>query len=305
MPILWNDRVLTGEEISKSIEIHIPEGRNKLVTFSFLNAQPFRAMGRAKMLQKMGSEKQIPAFNRTTIDTLGGSGIMRYYESVNDVPARNGGFTKNYNPNFITFYAHNRTFDCKQNPDLFFFLLFHSKNVMNEKKSGEVPEFQFVKSTDATKATVTSLRLKATAFAKLEEIKEKNKGQLRAFYETLGHTDYDDKKETKDWDGILAPLYQFCEKDPQAALEKMNDAGLDIISKVVQAAEAQIIKQDGKSVYWGDHIKVELKKRKITDIPKGKASNWMEWFATNFLRSEVDVAQDIHTELEMHRMKMQ
>ena len=124
MPILWNDKILTENEISEKIDRFIPEGKNKLVTFTYLNAQPFRAIGRGKTLQKMGSEKQLPAFNRTIVDGLG-DGVMRYYSTVTDIASKNGGFNKNYEPNYITFFAHNRTFDCKQNPSLFFFLLFH------------------------------------------------------------------------------------------------------------------------------------------------------------------------------------
>lgn len=300
MPILWNDKILTQEEISKHIDAHIPQGKNKLVTFTYLNAQPFRAIGKGKTLQKMGSEKQLPAFNRTIIEGLG-EGVMRYYSTVSDVPSKHGGYTKNFEPNYITFYAHNRVFDCKTNPALFFFLVFHSRNIANADRTGEVPEFQFIKPTEVSKNKVASIKVKSEAFAKLEELKAKNKGQLRAFYESLGNTDYEDKVDTKDWDGIMAPLYELCEQDPKRALDKMNDAGLDIISKVVIAAEKKIIYQDGKSIYWGNDFKTDLKKRKITDIPKGKSGEWMEWFATNFLRSEVDVAQEIHTELEVLR----
>lgn len=298
MPILWNDQVLENSVVEKLVEKYMPKGKSKIVTFTRMNAQPFRALGKGKTLQKMGGENQLPSFNRTVLPDLG-EGVLRYYKTVQDIANRGGmGYRKEFSPNFITFFAHNLTFDASKDKALFLFCLYHSKNELSEA-AGEVPEFRFARPSELSKKTVQNIELEAEAISKVRELKDKNKKQLRAFYESLGYTDFAEKSELGEWNDIMARLYEFCKNAPQDALDKMNDAALDIVSKVVQALEHGIIKRDGKTIFWGDQVKAEVKKRKITDIPRGKESNWQDWFATNFLRSEVDVAQELDTELKL------
>lgn len=300
MPITWNDEVLKQEQIDKLVNDYLPKTKSKIVTFSRMNAQPFRAIGKGKMLQKMGGEHQIPASCRTTLPDLG-DGIIRYYKSFSDI-RRGGNSYKEYTPNFVTFFSHSIAFDASKDKALFLFLLYNSKSDFNSGRTGEVPEFRFVQPTEASKKTVAMVQLENKAISKVIQLQETNKKQIRAFYESLGFTDYKEKEELKQWDDILAPIFDHCKKNPEDALAKMDDAALELVSKVVQAHELGVIRVEADAIYWGDGIKQDIKKRKITNIPKGKGTDWADWFAFSYLRSESDVASELTVELKQKQI---
>lgn len=308
MPLLFNGQILDTENFKDFVSARLPKTKNKFVTFAIENARPSEWINeRGIRVQKMTAEYSILTFDTVTINIKGKgdvTGVLQYYET-NQRVARGGTIIDNYEPNYVHFPKCVLKFDASKNEALYFYLLVHSKNKDNNEKYGNVPEFHQVKPTEIAKKTVADIDSEIDALNRLKELKA-NQKQLRAFYETLGHTDWEEHVggANKDWDTVMAPMYEYCRLKPKDALEKMNSAGLELGSKVVRAFNAGLLKQDGTAIFWGDGFREDLKpnKRKITNIPKGRTHDYMEWFINNFLRSEVDVMQEINTELALHEV---
>lgn len=303
MPLSFNGEILDPANYKDLVKARMPKGKSKMVTFAIENARPSEWINdRGQMVRRMTAEYSIYAHDTVKLAIAGKgeiTGILQYYKTNNKI-VRSNTVIDNFEPTYINFAKNTLTFDASKDEDLFFFLLVNSKNKDNNDKYGGVPEFHQVKPVEIAKRKVADIDLEIDALTKLKELKS-NKKQLRAFYEAKGHMDWDEhiSKEQQDWDTIMAPLYDFCKKNPKEALEMMGDAGLELASKVVICFNKGILKQDGTAVYWGDGFRDDLdgKKRKITNIPKGRTHDWMEWFTNNFLRSEVDVMQEVNTEL--------
>jgi hypothetical protein len=304
MPLKFNGKDLTASDYSEVVRQNMPKGKNKLVTFVLNNARPFQVRDdKGNQSQRISGETSIHAFDtvRTYLKEHGGEveGVLQYYATSTKRATGRGDVIDNMEPAFLHFTDHKMTFDAEKNPTLFYFMLTHSTNVENSGKYGKVPEFKLVRPAEGAKKSVASIDLEFEAISKVKELQKNNKKQLRAFYEALGGNDFDDKKDAGDWESILEPLYAKCKSDPKKALEMMDDAGLNIAAKVVKALALGIIKQDGGNIVWGDHIQPEMKKRKITGIPKMRATDWQEWFTNDFLRSEVEVVEVLNIELNV------
>lgn len=310
MGLKFNGQEVSAKVYKSKIEDNMPRGKNKRVTFVLCNARPYMRLSEMGPSNVIGGEYSLPMFDTVTLDLGDGNGptegLLQYYKSAQKKAFPNGVISEVMEPYYNHFLKHVIHVDPVKNPTLFFFMLVHSENEDNTGKTGKPPVFRMVRPSEANKKSVVDIDLKIEALTKLKEIKNSNKKQLRAFYEATGtrqapHNDWDEKVgieiKDKEWDDILAPLYAMCESDPKKALELMNDAALDIAAKVQNAIEKGVIKADGNSIFWGDHIKTDLKKRKIANIPKGKGDVWQEWFANTFLRSEVELVEELNTEL--------
>lgn len=303
MPLKFNGKELSKDSYIEKVRNEMPKGKDKRVTFVLCNARPFQVRDdKGNQSQRIAGETSVHTFDTVTLELRGENGkfneegVLQYYETSTRRPSAHG-MVESMEPSFVNFAGHKLSFDAEKNSSLFYFLLANSANEENSGKYGKVPVFKLVKPADSAKKSVSSIDLEFDAIAKVKELRKSNKKQLRALYEASGFNDFEEKLDSEDWDSILAPMYALCKTNPVKALEMMNDAGLDISAKVVNALAAGIIKQDGDAVYWGDHIKVELKKRKITNIPKGKGSAWQEWFTNNYLRTEVEIVEELNTEL--------
>lgn len=303
MPLKFNGEVLDPEDYKNFVSHLIPKGKNKNVTFVIENARPAKWVSdKGQEIKKMTAEVSIPTHDTVTINTKSKglvTGILQYYET-NQKLVRGNAVIDNMEPNYLHFAKNSLTFNAKQKDDLYFFLVVNSKNKDNAHNYGTVPEFHQVKPSEVARKTVADMDLEIEALNKLRELK-KNKKQLRAFYETKGHMDWEEhiNKEQEDFDSILAPLFEFCKLKPKEALEMMNDAGLELGAKAVKAFNKGLLTQDGTAIYWGEGYKPELegKKRKIVNIPKGRSYDWQEWFINSYLRSEVEIMHEINTEL--------
>ncbi len=306
MPLKFNGVELPREYYLTKVNANMPRGKNKRVTFTLLNVQPYKVIGENGTNFIKGGEVSIPSYDTTVVELDKGpeEGILQYYETNRKIPGRSG-VTEIMEPNYIHIQKHTITVDAKKNETLFFYLLSHSEFEDNCQGTGKVPLFKMEKPLEANKKSMSTIDTEIEALTKLKGLKDSNKPQLRALYESYGFSDWEEKvgksvqTHDKDWDGIYVPLFERAKKNPQAILDKMNDAGLDLNAKVMQCLNLGIIKKEANVIMWGDQVKGDIKKRKITNIPTGKGEDWVEWFCSNFLRSATDVAAELTTELSL------
>lgn len=305
MPLKFNGEILTPDNYRHVVKANMPKTKSKQVTFVIKNARPFESRSdKGEVQKKMTAEQSILAHDTVKIelkDVGKITGVLQYYKTSRLIP-KVGGAVEQMEPYYLHFSQNAMTFDASKDEDLFFFLLVNSKNSDNSEEYGVVPEFELVRPAEVAKVTVADMDLEISALTKLRELKDSNKKQLRAFYESLGKVDWDEHitANDKDWDTVLAPMYSFCKKDPKEALRMMADAGLELASKVVGALNKGIIKLDGNKIIWGDGFRndiTDLKKRTITTVPKGRQHEWQEWLINDFLRSEIQIVEGINDEL--------
>lgn len=311
MPLKFNGEILKPENYREIVKRNLPKTKSKNVTFVIKNARPFESRSEDGTTQKkMTAEQSILAHDTVELnlnDVGVITGILQYYKTSKTLP-KVGGFIEQTEPYYLHFSQNAMTFDASKNEDLFFYLLVHSKNSDNSDKYGVVPEFELIRPSEVAKRSVADMDLEIEALTKLKDLKTGNKKQLRAFYESLGKMDWDEHitSTDKDWETVLAPMYDFCKKDPKEALRMMEDAGLELASKIVNALNKGIIKQEGDKIIWGDGFRADittLKKRTITTIPRGRSHDWQEWLINNFLRSEVQIVEEINYEISLSEAK--
>jgi len=305
MPILFNDVRVSDDKIAQGIADYMPATKSKIVCFGMVNAIPFHAWLLEGKQPRMGGEYQLPADNMTEIQSPPGfgRGSMRYYSSSKLKPVKGGASYTDYAPNFITFEKQCIIFDASKNKDLFFFLLYHSRNEKNAQRIGEVPLFRFVDSKEGAKKNVGSMNLEVDALVAVKEMFEKKSPKLRTLYEALGNVDFDEyahhsiHESKKNWEAILEPIYNECKKNPKKILDMIKDTGLDVNAEIMNALSLGLIKQEGNAYFWGDQVKGEKEGKKITNVPKGKADNAQEWFI-DWLKDERLVLEEISREVE-------
>lgn len=286
---------------------NLPRGKDKTVSFAIVNARPYRRMSDKGIQYQLGGEESIYAFDSVNIEikTETGvrpqEGVLQYYRTANKRQV-GASFHEMLEPTYLHFLKHTLSFDASKDPSLFYYLLVHSEAQENVGATGKVAKFKFLKPAEGARKTVASIDLEIDALNTLKSLRESNKKQLRNLYETTGGQDWDEKTGPKatdaDWDEIMAPMYEFCRKNPAKALEYMNDAALEIGAKVQKAVTAGLIKVQGDMIYWGDQVEGDPKTKKIARIPKGKVETWQEWFTASFLRSEPGVMSEINSALE-------
>jgi hypothetical protein len=303
----FNGEELQPEQYMPKVRENLPRGKDKTVTFSIVNARPYRRLSDRGITYQLGGEESIYAFDSVNIEIKTDTGVrpqegvLQYYKTANKRQVGNS-FQEILEPTYLHFIKHSITFDASKDPSLFYYLLVHSEMQENVGTTGKVAKFKFMRPAESARKTVADIDLEIEALNSLKGLRQSNKKQLRNFYETIGGQDWEEKTGPKateeDWSEIMAPLYDFCKKSPAKALEYMNDAALEIGAKVQKAVSSGLIKVEGDTIYWGDQVPGDPKTKKIARIPKGKVDSWQEWFGANYLRSEPSVMSEINSALE-------
>lgn len=323
MPLKFNDTELTGYE--KFLKDYTPKSKDKTVTFMYVNARPYKVLGKAGYVNKAGSEKQLPAFDTVILpewtDAQGKvhknvEGVLQYYRTAKNSPVRGGGFAQDLEPKYITFSRHVRLVDAEKDKALMFFLMMHSQNKANSANSSKPPLFYLVSPSAANKTTVKNTNLVLEALNKLKNLQDNHHKILRQVYEACGFTDWDIHitKDDKDWDSVMGPLYQIAEtKDSgngipgaQKILDLINDDMLANIAKVTVALDKKVLSYQGGAFFWGEKVQLAagVSDRKIVEAPHGMQENETarDWFA-EWLRTQGAVTKQLNIELDAVALK--
>jgi hypothetical protein len=294
MPLLFNGKPF--ENYQEIVKANTPRGKDKTVTFGLCNVQPFvRTTERGEPLMSRGGTTPLRTTCLATIDGI--TSELTYYESVGRVNGKSG-LENNYEPKYIHFANHEIMLDAQKKMDKFAFLLLNRYNEAQSDKAGVTPLYRMVDVTDGHEKSVVSGKVKLEALNAVATAFEKNKPKIRAIYTLLGGKDYVELRNAKEWDTILAPLYNLADTNPKKLLEYMNSAALDVGAQVREGIDAAVIREDSLGFYWGTNNK------KIWTCPSGKGEEAFDLFVS-WLRTEdkSGVLKTILSELETKNLE--
>ncbi len=278
MPLLFNDKPLGDKEILDVVSQKLPAGKNKMVTFTLINAPVMvRFTDKGEKLIRPGGTK--PMSTSTLAKINGVEGVLTYYTSKNFIQVKGGAQEANYEPKYKYFRAGEMNFNAEQDKPLFAFMLLDKRAEPNALEAGVTPVYRLMDTGAVSTKRMSGVNDKLKAYDLVREAFAKNKPKLRSLYQALGKTDYNDLKATQSWDSILDPIYAMCESNPKKIISLLESAALDTGAKVTQAVELNILKSDTQGYYWVKGGK------KIWAIPAGKADEGLDLFV-NFLRNE-------------------
>jgi len=300
MPLKLNNEEFT--EYMAFVKDKMPRGKDKVVTFCLSNVEPYQVMGKFGMMSKIAGEHSIRTSDTVVINNI--EGVLTYYNKSVKQPGRRG-VEERLDPDFLHFINHKLQVNTATDPALFYYLLKHSENAENAINQGKTPLFHQMKPEAAAQKTVSEKALEVKAINKIDELKEKNKKQLRYLYEAYGHSNWEDlitsrKEHEQDWESVLSPLYIAASANPKKMLDTISDAALDVAAKVTQALANGILKYEAGKFIWG---REGHKKPNICTVPAGKTDNddAVEWFV-GYLRGNGNVANELSEELNKHAL---
>jgi len=278
MPLLFNDKPLTDDEIRTIIGDRMPHGKDKKVTFTLLNHKTMMRL--TEKGERMLSDGGTRALTTSTIATINGmQGVLTYYETKTQVQVTGGGIAYEYMPKYFHFKKGVIDFDADKNVPKFAFLLAAKQFDKNAESHGAIPIYRLVDTSAHSKKKVSEADLMLKAYDLVREAYGKNKAKLRALYEYTGATNYNELKAANDFDSILAPLYNLAQTNPKKLIELMESAALDTGAKVTQAIETGILKSDAQGFYWVNGGK------KIWACPQGRGHDALDLFV-DYLRNQ-------------------
>lgn len=277
MPLLFNGEPLSKPKYDHLINKYAPKGKEKAVSFVLTNAQPLlRFTERGEKTMERGGTRPLSTSCIARIDGIDGE--LTYYESKGTVQGKDGKTEVNYEPKYVYFTAHEMTVDAGKNEALFAYLLLNAENERNAHVYGRMPSFKMVDTSEPLKRNVVRTNEKLEAYDLVREAWKSNKSKVKALYQNLGKTDYQELLDEKNYDAILAPIYSICESNPARIIELLNSASLDVGAVLTQALELGVIKEDKLAFYWADTGK------RIWAIPAGRDDGF-ELFV-NYVRLE-------------------
>lgn len=296
MPIKLDGQDWKGYEDYTPLNAIIPKGRDKRVTFAWINQQPYHVITDHGPKAKVGGEVSIKATCSTRIPINGQMQdvVLTYYKS-SDVNFVNGNRVETLKPDRISFPKKKITVDAVRERDLLFFLYMHSASENADVQSNTPPKFRVVKTKNESAPKVQNTNERVKALQAIADLKDKNKAKLRQLYESCGFTDWDDlagkgiSEADKDYDTILARLYERAERKPKEILEKIEDALLNVAAKVTIALSNKVIEYKAGAFVWGENCGNEaIQGANIRKIPKSHQENTdaaikslVEWLKTD------------------------
>lgn len=275
---------------------YVPQGKNKNVTFTLVNAPMMvRFTEKGERVLKLGGTKPMSTSQLAKIN--GVEGVLTYYTSKNYVQGKSGQEI-NYEPKYIYFRAGEMNVNAGVDLPLLGLMVKCKYKEDNAKEAGVVPVYRMMDISAVSTKKVSGINDKLRAYDLVRDALAKNKPKLRALYQNLGYTNFNELKAANAWDNILDPIYSICESNPARIIKLMEDASLDTGAKITQALELGILKADTQGYYWTKGGK------KIWAIPAGKADDGFDMFVT-WLRHEdkSGVLATVTKELEIREIE--
>lgn len=296
MPIKIDGKDWKDYEKQPYLQALIPRGKDKRVTFAFINDQPYNVITDHGIKAKYGGETSIATTctTRVPINGVMQTVVVTYYKNANKRIV-NGSVVEELAPDRIAFPKKRRIVDAVTELDLLFYLFVNNKCENPDAQNNTPPKFRVIKSKDTAAPRVKSVNERVKAVQAVNDLKERSTYKLRQLYQFCGFTDWDDlvgsrlAESERDWDTVMDRLYLRAERRPAEILAAIDDALLDVASKVTMALAHKVIEYSEGKFAWGENCgNDELKGVLIRKVPKshqvtGEAANaWFtEWLKTD------------------------